>query len=72
MSSAQDREDIALTVERATGVETTTYDYWTITDPDAALAADVEAIRSSPLLPSTLEVLGYRYDVETGELRSSG
>ena len=37
-------------------------------DPDAALAADVAAVRSSPALPVGLEVAGWRYDVVTGRV----
>jgi carbonic anhydrase len=37
-------------------------------DPDGALAADVEAVRTSPVLPAGLSVHGWRYDVETGRV----
>ncbi len=35
-------------------------------DPDAALAADVAAVRDCELLPPGLRVEGWRYDVATG------
>lgn len=35
-------------------------------DPDAALAADVEAVRHCASLPKDLPVEGWRYDVDTG------
>ncbi|MBV8462878.1 MAG: hypothetical protein JO368_06270, partial [Acidimicrobiales bacterium] len=37
-------------------------------DPDAALRADVEAIRSFPLLPRGIEVVGWRFDVDHGRV----
>jgi carbonic anhydrase len=37
-------------------------------DPDAALGDDVEALRRSPLLPRDLDVVGWRYDVATGQV----
>ncbi len=35
-------------------------------DPDASLAADVEAVRACELLPQGIRVEGWRYDVATG------
>jgi carbonic anhydrase len=40
----------------------------TMADPDAALVADVELLRSSLLVPATLEVAGWSYDVTTGRI----
>jgi carbonic anhydrase len=37
-------------------------------DPDAALAADVEAVRRCDLLPAETLVEGWRYDVDTGAI----
>jgi carbonic anhydrase len=37
-------------------------------DPDAALAADVAAVRSCSALPTDLAVEGWRYDVDTGRI----
>lgn len=37
-------------------------------DPDAALRADVKAVRTCPLLPKELDVVGWRYDVVSGRL----
>lgn len=39
-------------------------DFLTIADPLEALRQDVEAVRSSPLLPAGIEVAGYVYDLE--------
>ena len=37
-----------------------------VADQDAALRADVAAIRSHPLIPDTVDVGGFLYDVDTG------
>lgn len=39
-----------------------------IADPDQALADDVRALASSPLLPAGVQVAGFRYDIRTGRL----
>jgi carbonic anhydrase len=39
--------------------------------PDAAMADDVAAVRSSELLPSGVSVVGWIYDVETGLVAES-
>jgi carbonic anhydrase len=42
------------------------WDFLTMDDPDAALATDVEAVRSCAVLPDGISVEGWRYDVQTG------
>ena len=37
-------------------------------DPDRALQADVELVRSCPLLPAGIHVEGWRYHVDNGEV----
>jgi carbonic anhydrase len=37
-----------------------------VVDPDETVRADVEVLRSSPLLPTTITVSGHVYDVTTG------
>jgi carbonic anhydrase len=44
-------------------------DFLTIADPEAALAQDVEALRSSSLLPPGIEVRGCVYDLEARTVR---
>lgn len=44
------------------------WSWLTMPDPDAALAADVRAVRTCAVLPSDLRVEGWRYDVATGLL----
>ncbi len=50
----------------ARGVDTRSLEFRTISDQQAALAADVQKIRSSPYLPKQLAVVGAIYDVATG------
>lgn len=40
-------------------------DFLTIADPVEALRQDVESIRSSPLLPSGIEAIGFIYDLDS-------
>ncbi len=42
------------------------WEFLAMPDPDRALRADVEAVRACPLLPASVAVEGWRYDVETG------
>ena len=51
--------------ERA-GLEPTGWAWHTIDEPDAALRADVDAIRECPLIDA--EVIGWRYDIDTGRV----
>jgi carbonic anhydrase len=44
-------------------------DFLPIADQATTLAADVDRVRSSPLLPDGLAVAGFVYDVDTGRLR---
>jgi carbonic anhydrase len=44
-------------------------DFLTIADPEKALREDVEAVRSSSLLPAGIEVRGLVYDLGAGALR---
>lgn len=47
------------------------WDFLPIADQAATLAADVERVRSCPLLPTDLIVGGFVYDVDTGRLRAA-
>jgi len=42
------------------------WEFLAMPDPDAALAADVNAVRTCPALPVGIRVEGWRYDVGTG------
>jgi carbonic anhydrase len=39
-----------------------------ISDPDGSVVDDVKRIRSHPLVPGTIPIYGYIYDVRTGRL----
>ncbi len=43
-------------------------DWLTIKDPAGSVADDVRRIRSHPLVPKTIPIYGYIYDVKTGKL----
>lgn len=44
-------------------------DWLTISDPIQCLIDDVTRIRNHPLVPSTMRVHGYQYDIKTGALK---
>jgi carbonic anhydrase len=48
------------------GTQPDGWTWHTIDDPDAALAADVEAVRQCSLIDA--EVTGWRYDIDTGRI----
>jgi carbonic anhydrase len=59
-------ENLRATVLEATGHDPADVDFHLIADEDAALAADVEAVRACRYLPAGTEVAGLLYDVATG------
>jgi carbonic anhydrase len=58
------REEIG----RRAGQDASWQGFHVISDQVAALHADVAAVRSHPLIPDTVAVAGFVYDVETGLL----
>ena len=48
--------------------EGTYIDWLTIANQEASVLADVERIRSHPLVPRSIPIYGYIYDVKTGRL----
>jgi carbonic anhydrase len=58
--------DLTAAIARAVEAEPPPLDWRTITDPDADLASDVEAIRRAPAIAAA--VVGMRYDISTGLL----
>ena len=63
---ASPRHELVARVEASAGRSAEGWDFRSISDPDADLAADVEAVRACPLLPDGLTVVGWRYDIRTG------
>jgi carbonic anhydrase len=52
----------------ATGQPLDDWDFLAIDDADDDLRADVAAVRDCPLIPDTVEVVGWRYDVTSGRV----
>jgi carbonic anhydrase len=63
-SEAQIRERIAA----SSGLDPAWQTFSVVPDQDAALADDVHRVRSHPLVPDTVSVGGFLYDVDTGKL----
>jgi carbonic anhydrase len=61
--------DLQATIGQHSGADAGEWDFLPIDDQEQTLAADVERIRACALLPSTVAVAGFVYDVETGHLR---
>ena len=55
-------------LEDAGVTDAESFQFLPMPDPDAALLADVESVRTCPLLPKDLEVVGWRYDEASGRL----
>jgi carbonic anhydrase len=51
-----------------TGVGEAALEASAVTDPHITVAADVERLLASPLLPPRMSVSGHVYDVETGRV----
>ena len=49
---------------------TAEWEFLAMPDPDTALAADVRAVRDCALMPPSIEVAGWRFDVGTGRVSS--
>lgn len=60
--------DVHRSIFEASGVDTRSLDFQLMEDQLAALAGDVQRVRSSPYLPKGVEVGGFLYDVRTGLL----
>ena len=52
----------------ATGVDEAALEASAVADPHTTVAADVERLLASPLLPPQMSVSGHVYDVETGRV----
>ena len=60
--------EIHRAIYEASGVDTRSMEIRTVTDQRAALEIDITRIKTYPLLPKNLEVVGGFYDVKTGKL----
>jgi carbonic anhydrase len=55
-------------VSESAGQDASWQTFGVVEDQDAALADDVRAVRAHPLIPDSVEVGGFMYDVDTGLL----
>ena len=62
-------EEIRADLARAGRGDTAGWEFLSMPDPDLALHHDVDSIRGCALIPSDIPTEGWRYDVETGEIR---
>ncbi len=67
MASAT-QEELRDRVSDSAGVDATWQTFGVVADQRAALEHDVRSVRSHPLIPSTVPVGGFLYDVDTGLL----
>ena len=68
MASATD-EQVHAAILDASGIDTRSLEFRTMSDQLTTLADDVQKVRSWPYLPGSVEVGGFLYDVRTGRLR---
>jgi carbonic anhydrase len=61
-------EQVHQAILDVSGVDTRSIEIRTVTDQKAALRTDVTRIRTYPLLPKDLEVVGAIFDVKSGKL----
>ncbi len=64
-----DESELRERVGRSSGQDVSGETFGAVADQQAALRADVERIRSSPLIPDRVAVGGFLYDVDNGRLR---
>ena len=55
-------------IGRSAGVDASWQPFHVVTDQMAALAEDVQKVRSHPLVPDSVQVGGFMYDVDSGRL----
>lgn len=67
MASATEA-DIQAKIGEATGQDVSWHAFHVIADQKRTLAADVQKVRSHPLVPDSIAVGGFIYDVDTGLL----
>lgn len=67
MASASEAE-LQRRVGESAGTDATWQSFGVVTDQEAGLREDVAKVRSHPLVPDTVKVGGFIYDVDTGLL----
>ncbi len=66
--TASTQEELRESVGRSAGQDVTWQEFEVVEDQMAALDEDVAKIRSHPLIPDTVKVGGFLYDVDTGRI----
>ena len=66
--AGQHRGELRERVAASAGQDASWQGFHVVEDQDAALAEDVAKVRSHPLIPDTVEVGGFLYDVDTGRI----
>jgi carbonic anhydrase len=61
-------EELQARITAKRGVDASGWEFLTSTDQRATLHADIERIRTCPLLPDDLTIGGFVFDVRSGEL----
>lgn len=64
-----DDDEMRRKVTAASGVDASDWDFLSTNDQLAVLRSDLETVAACPLLPASLVVGGFVYDVHTGALR---
>ena len=67
MASATEQE-LHERIGRSAGVDASWQPFHVVTDQMAALAEDVQKVRSHPLVPESVHVGGFMYDVDSGRI----
>ncbi len=67
MASATEAE-LRERISASAGTDATWHRFHVVEDQDAALREDVQRVRTHPLVPDTVSVGGFLYDVDTGLL----
>jgi carbonic anhydrase len=63
-------DELRARIAAASGADAAGLELFTMSDQQAAAAADIARLRACPLLPATLEVGALLFDVHTGEVSS--
>jgi carbonic anhydrase len=66
--NAQSERELRQQITESAGVSADWQMFSVVTDQLAALEDDIQAVRSHPLIPATVKVGGFMYDVDTGLL----
>jgi carbonic anhydrase len=61
-------EELRTRVGESAGQDASWQTFGVVADQDAALADDVRSVRTHPLIPDSVQVGGFLYDVDTGRI----